>query len=323
MSGICSKVIPVMACFVLLGTLLAFIKAILRWRTRNAADVVVVTSSGGTEVKHLTNRQLGLLGLKSGLEVNSEDSSKKPPKSRFSSPSPSKALFPLHQSITDSSHLSRMSGGKSSTSGGSNMRSFTTPSKSPASPSMYLVPSASMRSPVQSPSLQASPGSDQLIGTPWSNKRAAFNKEIKTEEDLEKFLADVDEKISETASRLATPPPSTNGFGLTSSNTIVSSVNTSGTARSTPLRPVRMSPGSQKFTTPPKKGEEDLPPPMSMEESIKAFEKLGIYIHIEQWRDRLRQWFSALLLNPLLKKIETSHLKVRVIFLTCLQPELS
>ncbi|KAL8029827.1 hypothetical protein ABFX02_14G248500 [Erythranthe guttata] len=300
---ICSKVIPFMASFLLLGTLLALIKAISQWRTRSAADVVVVSSSNGTEVKRLTNRQLGLLGLKSKLEVDSPESSKKPPKSRTSSPSPSNPLVPLHQSITGSNHLSRMSGGKSSTSGGSKMHSFATPSKSPASPSMYLVPSTSMRSPVQSPSMHASPGSDQLIGTPWSNKRPAFHKEISTEEDLERFLADVDEKISETASRMTTPPPSTNGYGMASPNT-------SGTARSTPLRPVRMSPGSQKFTTPPKKGEGDLPLPMSIEESIEAFERLGVCLHIEQWRDSLRQWFSAFLLNPLLRKIETSHLKV-------------
>ncbi|KAI3461453.1 hypothetical protein Pfo_018116 [Paulownia fortunei] len=302
---ICSKVIPAMASFILLGTLLAFIKAISQWRSRNATDVVVVSPSKGTkELTRLTNRQLGLLGLRSKLEVDSEESSKKPTKSRISSPSPSNVLVPLHQSITGSNHLSRMSGGKSSTSGGSKIHSFTTPSKSPASPSMYLVPTASMCSPVPSPSLQTSPGADQLIASPWSNKRPAFHKEIATEEDLENFLADVDEKISETVSKLATPPPSINGFG------VVSSVNTSGTTRSTPLRPVRMSPSSQKFTTPPKKGDGDLPPPMSMEESIEAFERLGIYPHIEQWRDRLRQWFSAVLLNPLLRKIETSHLKV-------------
>ncbi|KAJ4930454.1 hypothetical protein NE237_000137 [Protea cynaroides] len=46
--------------------------------------------------------------------------------------------------------------------------------------------------------------------------------------------------------------------------------------------------GSQKFSTPPKKGEGDLPMPMSMEE----------------------QWFPSILLNPLLKKIETSHTQV-------------
>ncbi|KAL0418183.1 UNVERIFIED_CONTAM: Transmembrane protein [Sesamum radiatum] len=310
MSGICFKVMQTTASFILFGTLAAFVKALSRW-TRNVTEVVVVSPSNGTkEVTRLTNRQLGLIGLKSKPDVGSEESSKKPPKSRISTPSPSNVLVPLHQSLTDSNHLSRTSSGKSRTSSGGKMHTFTTPSKSPASPSMYLVPTASMRSPVQSPSLQTSPGADQFITTPWSNKRPAFHKEIATEEDLENFLADVDEKISETASKLATPPPSISGFGMTSPNTIASSVNTSGTTRSTPLRPVRMSPGSQKFTTPPKKGEGDLPPPMSMEESVEAFERLGIYPHIEQWRDCLRQWFSAVVLNPLLNKIETSHLKV-------------
>ncbi|KAG8371352.1 hypothetical protein BUALT_Bualt13G0078800 [Buddleja alternifolia] len=285
---LCSKVIQTTASFILFGTLLAFVKAISQWRKRNATDVAVVSSSEGKkEITHLSNRQLGLLGLKSKLEVNSEESSKKPPKSRINSPSPSKALVPLHQSLTGSNHLSRMSGGKSNTSGGSRIHTFATPSKSPASPSMYL-----------------------FIASPWSNKRPAFHKDIATEEELERFLADVNEKICETASKLATPPPSTNGFGVASPNTMANSVNTSGTTRSTPLRPVRMSPGSQKFTTPPKKGEGDLPPPMSMEESIEAFERLGVYPDIEQWRDSLRQWFSAVLINPLLSKIETSHLKV-------------
>lgn len=49
---------------------------------------------------------------------------------------------------------------------------------------------------------------------------------------------------------------------------------------------------------------------MSMEESIDAFARLGIYPQIEEWRDHLRQWFSSVLLNPLLAKIETSHIKV-------------
>ncbi|GAA0156073.1 hypothetical protein LIER_13649 [Lithospermum erythrorhizon] len=156
----------------------------------------------------------------------------------------------------------------------------------------------------------ASPGVDQFSSTPWSNKRAAFQRDITTEEAFEKFLADVDDKISESASKLSTPPPTTNGFGIATPNNISSSANTSGTATSTPLRPVRMSPTSQKFTTPPKKGEGDFPSTMSMEESIEAFENLGIYPQIVQWRDHLRQWFSSVLINPLLDKIDTSPLKV-------------
>ncbi|CAI9770832.1 unnamed protein product [Fraxinus pennsylvanica] len=305
-SSLFSKVIQTTAGFIIVGTLLAFVKAITQWRPINDTDITVISPSKGTkEKKCLTNRQLGLLGLRRKADTPSTESSKKPPKSRISSPSPSNVLVPLHQPITGSTPSSRMNSNKSSTNGGSNIRSFSSPSKSPVSPSLYLVPAPSSRS----PSIQNSPGSDQYIATPWSNKRPAFHKEI-TEEELEYFLADVDEKITETASKLATPPPSGNGFGVSSPNAITSSVNTSGSTRSTPLRPVRMSPGSQKFTTPPKKGEGDLPPPMSMEESIESFQKLGIYPHIEQWRDRLRQWFSSVLLNPLLSKIDTSHIKV-------------
>lgn len=310
MSGICSKVIAAMASFILLAALFAFVKALSVWRRRNLRDVFVLSPSKGTkELTRLTDRQLGLLGLRSKLEKDSEDSSKRPPKSKISSPSPS-LLVPLHPSSSNY----EMSGGKSSSSGGRKMHAYTTPSKSPASPSMYLVPAASTRSSIPSPSLQSSPGVDQLTATPWSNKRRAFQKDLATEKDLENFLADIDEKISETASKLATPPPSINAFGMTSPNTLTGSVSTSGATRSTPLRPVRMSPGSQKFTTPPKKGEGELPPPMSMEESIEAFERLGIHPHIEKWRDRLRQWFSAVVLNPLLGKIDTSHIKVKITF---------
>lgn len=316
-SGLCSKVITAVASIMLLGTLLALIKLFSQWRTRNATAVVVVSPMKGTkEVTHLTNRQLGLLGLRSKLETSSEESPKKPPKSRMSSPSPSNLLVPLHPSITGSNSNQGygMSGGKSSTSGGNKMHTFTSPSKLSSSPSMYLVPTSSTRSPVPSPFGKTSSGGDKLASSPWSNKRSSFQREIATEEDLEIFLADVDEKISETASKLATPPPSINAFGVASPNTISSSVNTSGATRSTPLRPVRMSPASQKFTTPPNKGEGDLPPPMSMEESIEAFERLGVYPHIEKWRDSLRQWFSAVVLDPLLGKIDTSHLKVSYFF---------
>ncbi|GKE19330.1 transmembrane protein 209 [Tanacetum coccineum] len=81
--------------------------------------------------------------------------------------------------------------------------------------------------------------------------------------------------------KMATPPPTISGFGSPGTNT-------SGTT-STPLRAVRMSPGSQKFSTPPWKGEGYLPPPMTMEDSISVFERLGVYPQIEQWRDHPRQ----------------------------------
>lgn len=52
------------------------------------------------------------------------------------------------------------------------------------------------------------------------------------------------------------------------------SATASGMNRSTPLRLVCMSPGSrQKYSTSPK-GEGDLPPPLSMEQGIEAFDSL-------------------------------------------------
>ena len=300
MSGLCFKVIQTIASFILLGTLFALIKAISHWR-RNISP-----SKGPNE--ELTHRQLRLLGLKPKVNVEVKESPKKPPKSKFGSPS--NALFPLHEPLSNSANPSRMSGAKSISN---RVNSFRAHSNSPTSPSVYLVPTPSTRSPAsaKSPSLLTSSTADHYIGTPWSNKRTSFHKEVASEQEFEKFLADVDDKLSETMVKLATPPSSINVFGVTSPNTVASSVNTSGTRRSTPLRPVRMSPGSQKFTTPPKKGEADLPTPMSIEESTEAFGRLGMYPCIEQWRDRLRQWFSDTVLNSLLSKIETSHLKVR------------
>lgn len=294
------KAIHTVVGLVFLATLLALFRAI---SLRNAAAVPTISPSKGTKDKMgLTNRQLSLLGIKPKVEQAVSESSKKPPKSKPYLSSPSDVLVPLHQPIISSSRLSRIGSDKSNTSGGNKMGSISSPSKSPSSSSsLYLVPGAV--SPMSS--VHNSPGVDSVVSSPWSSKRTP-GRELMSEEKFEQFLADVDEKITQSAGKLATPPPTIRGFGVASP----SSANTSGTTRSTPLRPVRMSPGSQKFSTPPKKGEGELPPPMSMEESINAYERLGIYPQIEQWRDSLRQWFSSVLLNPLLHKIETSHIQV-------------
>lgn len=294
------KAIHTVVGLVFLATLLALFRAI---SLRNAAAVPTISPSKGTKDKTgLTNRQLGLLGIKPKVEQAVSESSKKPPKSKPYLSSSSDVLVPLHQPIIGSSRLSRIGSDKSNTSGGNKMGSISSPSKSPSSSSsLYLVPGAV--SPMSS--VHNSPGVDSVVSSPWSSKRTP-GRELMSEEKFEQFLADVDEKITQSAGKLATPPPTIRGFGVASP----SSANTSGTTRSTPLRPVRMSPGSQKFSTPPKKGEGELPPPMSMEESINAYERLGIYPQIEQWRDSLRQWFSSVLLNPLLHKIETSHIQV-------------
>nr|XP_048327040.1 transmembrane protein 209-like [Ziziphus jujuba var. spinosa] len=293
---------------VFLGTIIALFKAISLRRAKNSVSAPFISPSKETKDQlHLTNRQLGLLGIKPKSEQVVFESSKKPPKSKpHSASSPSDVLVPLHQPINSSNRSSRINTGKSTSSGGNKMHSIGSPSKSPnSSSSLYLVPGSA--SPLSS--VHNSPGLDSVITTPWSSKRTSA-RDVTSEEKLEQFLAEVDEKITESAAKLTTPPPTIRGFGVTSPNTITTSANTSGTTRSTPLRPVRMSPGSQKFNTPPKKGEGELPPPMSMEESINAFEHLGVYPQIEQWRDRLRQWFSSILLNPLLNKIKTSHIQV-------------
>lgn len=129
---------------------------------------------------------------------------------------------------------------------------------------------------------------------------------------LEKFLEEVDEKIekmwesSASKTTTLTPPASVRGLSLASPGSVPGSTPLSGATRSTPLRPVRMSPTSAS----PKKGEGDVPPPMSMDKAIEGYKNLGIYPQIEVWRDCLRQWFSSVLINPLLAKIKTSHVQV-------------
>lgn len=248
----------------------------------------------------LTKHQLELLGVKPKVDLVQSDSLKKPPKSKPQLAS-SDLLVPLHQPIPSPNR--RVDADGSNSNRGAAGRSVGTPTRSPGSSSLYLA--SGVVSPVQS-----SVGMDSVVSSPWSNRRASSANKITSEEKLEQFLAEVDERFSESAGKLSTPPPSVPGFGIASPNSVTGSANTSGIKRHTPLRPVRMSPGSQKFKTPPKKGEGELPPPMSMEESIEAFERLGVYHQIEQWRDHLRQWFSSVLLNPLLHKIETSHVQV-------------
>ncbi|MCL7022770.1 hypothetical protein MKW94_010232 [Papaver nudicaule] len=304
-----TKMTEVMVGLVFIGALSALVRAFSLWRTKDIASFFAVGSEGlPKEQRPLTARQLGLLGVKSKpAERVDSDSVKKPPKSRtYVPPSPSDVLVPIHQSV--SSPNRRVGVQKSISASGTQSGSSYKPSNSPSSASsLYLVPPASP----QTPSIQTSTGADWVLSTPWSKQRSSASKVIMSEASLEQFLADVDERISESASKLTTPPASLDSLKLniTTPTTAANSANTSGIKRSTPLRPVRMSPGSQKFSTPPKKGEGS-PPPMSMEESIEAFDHLGIYPQIEQWRDHLRQWFSSVLLNPLLDKIETSHLQV-------------
>ncbi|KAG1339120.1 transmembrane protein [Cocos nucifera] len=291
-----TKVLEAAVGLVFVATLSALIRALSLRNTKNALAVAARSSSAASPSKKpkeqkslLTERQMGLLGLKpkpTEAAVGAEPI-KKPPKSR---PVPSsEPLVPIRKSALSyiPSRPSRIGSDAQSAGGGKKL------AMSPISPSASLSQYAT------------SPAS------PWSRQSSGSAKGIQTEAMLEKFLADVDEKITESAIKAATPSATIRGFGIASPGSVATSATASGATRSTPLRPVRMSPGShQKYTTPPKKGEGELPPPMPMEEAVVAFESLGIYPQIEWWRDRLRQWFSSNLVNPLLEKIETSHIQV-------------
>ncbi|KAK8970901.1 hypothetical protein KSP40_PGU014957 [Platanthera guangdongensis] len=273
-----AKILQSVIGFVFLATVSAIIRSLPVLNVRKTFDAY---SSKKTTEKQtmLTDRQLQLLGLNAKpIEKHGADSAKEPSKSRLlPSRSVSEALVPIRK--TAFSYTPRSGAGR---------RTSLSPRSLSSMPYKYA----------------ASPS------TPWSRHSSVSAKGILTEEKLEEFLADVDEKIMESEVKSdATPPPTVGGFGVVSPGSIANST-ASGAARSTPLRPVRMSPGSHQKYTSAKKGEEEITPPMSMEQTAVAFENLGVYPHIEQWRDCLRQWFSSVLINPLLDKIETSHIQV-------------
>ncbi|XP_010458007.1 PREDICTED: uncharacterized protein LOC104739377 [Camelina sativa] len=279
-----------------IGAVLALSKGISLHRAKFSPRAETKSSSKETKDHFsLSNRQLELLGIKKKADQSVSEFPKSRPAVK-----PSESLEPLvpihHQTLTGSAHKS--------SGGGNQMSPFSTPSKQMGSPSLYLVPSSS---PVSSN--RASSGQDKAVPSPWSGRRSSA-KEIATEDQLEQLLAEIDMKITESAGKMLTPPPTVGSFAMASPSTVGGSTGASGTTRSTPLRPVRMSPGAQKFTTPPKKGEGDFPNPMSLEAAIEGFGHLGVYPQIEDWRDRLRQWCSSVLLKPLLNKVETSHIQV-------------
>lgn len=106
-----------------------------------------------------------------------------------------------------------------------------------------------------------------------------------------------------------TPPPTIRGVATNAPTSPAHTPVSLSTPRGTPVRTLRMSP-SQKGITPPKKGENELPSPMSLDEVTERLNLLGVLPYIDQWRDALRQWFSEFLLNPLVYKINSSHLQV-------------
>ncbi|AQL07449.1 hypothetical protein ZEAMMB73_Zm00001d047746 [Zea mays] len=273
---------------VALFTLLGFFRALMLYNGQKAlakADKVV-----------LSERQLGLLGLKmAGSEGGGKgEQIKRPPKTKPSTPS--EPIVPIRRS-SFSYTPSRPSGqsriGSSHLSPGGERLIMALP----------MSPSTPLQKHVSSPS------------TPWSRKSSGSAKGIQTEAMLDQFLAGLDvniDKIMDPETKTTTPPATITSFGVATPVSITTSTTPSGAARSTPLRPVRMSPGShQKYSTPPKKGEGELPTPMSLEQAVEAFENLGVYPEIEQWRDSLRQWFSSVVMNPLVQKIKTSHTQVK------------
>ncbi|CAN6470838.1 unnamed protein product [Victoria cruziana] len=315
-AGIFTKVMKAVLLFVLLGALSALIQAFSLQRSRNVGVSSSLHSSQITkEYGELTKHQQELLGLKAKLATKVDSDSldhvtvhQKSKAKQRTATSPSNVLFPVHTPVTKLTYPSRVVTGKHSDG--------TTVSHTPSGrlPSASLSPNLVSASRSQGSS-HGTPSMDWPYTTPRLKQRSAIPKEISNEEMLEKFLADLDEKFLESATKsatssqsLMTPPPTLHGVGMAAHSPITSSA--SGTARSTPLRPVRASPSSQKYSTTPKKGEGDLPPPMTLEQAIEAFGHLGVYPHIEQWRDRLRQWFSAVLLKPLLEKTEASHVQV-------------
>jgi hypothetical protein len=273
---------------VALFTLLAFFRALILYNGKKAL--------AKDDKIALSERQLGLLGLNTACSGGGMgEQTKRPPKKKPSTPSEPivpirKSSFsytpsrPLGQSRIGSSHLSP--GGERLTT------------------ALQMSPSTPLQKSVSSPS------------TPWSRKSSGSAKGIQTEAMLEQFLAGLDEdidKITDSETKTATPPATISSFGVATPVSVTTSTTPSGAARSTPLRPVRMSPSShQKYSTPPKKGEGELPPPMSLEQAVEAFESLGVYPEIEQWRDSLRQWFSSVVMNPLVRKIRTSHTQVYI-----------
>ncbi|KAG0611946.1 hypothetical protein M758_7G178800 [Ceratodon purpureus] len=199
-----------------------------------------------------------------------------------------------------------------------------------AGPGSTMSPSSALANPKSSYPSQGSPYSTpgyltnsvgsphEIRATPWSrHKSFTLKDDVQSEEKLKKFLSDTDTKLVESVGLTAgatqgfmTPPPTIRGVAtaVTTTSPVHTSVSLS-TPLSTPVQTLRMSP-SQKGITPPKKGENELPSPMSLEEVSEGLHVLGILPYIDQWRDTLRQWFSEILLKPLVYKIDSSHLQV-------------
>lgn len=137
--------------------------------------------------------------------------------------------------------------------------------------------------------------------SPWSTVKA--REVIKNEDSLAKFLADVDKHIlGRTASAFLPSGGSSPALNKTNNN--------NNTASLVPGTPRVLFPLFPKGVPPPKFGEGELPGPMSLQQFHEGLRQLGILDNIEHWRDSLRQWFSSVLLKPLVHKLDTSHWQV-------------
>ncbi|KAL2653617.1 hypothetical protein R1flu_021745 [Riccia fluitans] len=270
-------------------------------------------SPASTVIKTLKSRE-------SPLDFSSV-ARQRPPRARQSpGQAHSPALVPIHPSALKSkppaSPWSGLNGFQSAVKSpaAQSTSSSSAPSLSPYQVTPFPPPPLPLATP--GTQLQSPPGSQNLW--PYYRTRSGrldFGKEeIDSEKKLEEFLAEVDEKLSADVSGKAlagqvTPSPTVMGTAIAAQTPSPAPTPSSitGTPR-TPMRALRMSPSAPKAGS-PKKGETELPQPMSMEQATEVFKKFGIYPQIEQWRDGLRQWFSEMLLNPLVRKIDSSHLQ--------------
>ncbi|XP_024525884.1 transmembrane protein 209 [Selaginella moellendorffii] len=274
------RLCQVVLTLVFLGALSAFLKAIF-----SSEEGYFVFKSSSQISSPLTPRQEMLLGRRSSRTAL-------PPPKTAKSPtavSPS-TMFPIHPPLF----------------------------KGGVKGSGQALGAASPATPVQvstfpyTPSVASSPDSSFL---PWTLKYR--NDEIRTEEELESFLSDVGTRMVESSGRSGSTPqggPVTPSpirvLGAGSGPNVMSTTPRSPATAGTPVRAVRVSPSSQKSGVSPKKAEGDLPAPFTIEQATDGFKKLGLWPDIDQWRDGLRQWFSDVLLAPLLYKIDRSHLQV-------------
>ena len=101
-----TKAMQTMLGSIFVGTMLALVKAISLWKARDAAGIVVTSPSKGTkEQTLLTNRQLGLLGIRSKVEKAVIEPLKTPSKTKLSSSPSEDVLHSISQSLVPTVHL--------------------------------------------------------------------------------------------------------------------------------------------------------------------------------------------------------------------------